>query len=279
MRKTFLAKRNTLLSVESLSWGALVLVCAIAALVLRLCAPNIFWILLSPAFRASDALATAQHTFIASFSDAAMLAKSNELLRNENSALVSENKTLLAKVLALSHITDTPQASGTGKGIIAGVMARPPVSPYDTLVVAGGLNAGVKSGMEVLGAGGVPLGIVGSLSADFSQVILFSSSGMNTAAWVGPDAAPLNLIGAGGGAFTATIARSANIVEGDTVFVPGPGLLPIGMVVRVDSDPSSPSVALRIQPLLNPFSITVVEMRATGDTAFTTLRTATSTLP
>jgi len=31
--------------------------------------------------------------------------------------------------------------------------------------------------------------------------------------------------------------------------------------VRIDSDPSSPSVTLYIQPALNPFSVTWVELR------------------
>ena len=37
-------------------------------------------------------------------------------------------------------------------GILAGVVARPPESPYDTLVLAAGKNAGVTLGMEVFGA-------------------------------------------------------------------------------------------------------------------------------
>ena len=73
----------------------------------------------------------------------------------------------------------------------------------------------------------------------------------------------------------ASIARSANVVVGDAVFAPGPGMLPFGSIVRVDNDPSSTSVILRIMPAINLFSVTWVELRDTGEKFFS----ATSTLP
>ena len=62
----------------------------------------------------------------------------------------------------------------------------------------------------------------------------------------------------------ASVARAANIAVGDVVSVPGPGELPVGSVVRVDSDPLSPAVTLRIMPAANLFSLAWVELRATG---------------
>ena len=58
-------------------------------------------------------------------------------------------------------------------GILAGVVARPPVSPYDTLVLAAGRVDGVEVGMEAFGAVGVPVGVVSSVLEDFSRVTLF----------------------------------------------------------------------------------------------------------
>ncbi|MEK7077197.1 MAG: hypothetical protein AAB967_03125, partial [Patescibacteria group bacterium] len=75
---------------------------------------------------------------------------------------------------------------------------------------------------------------------------------------------PLAINGAGGGAINASVPRSAGISVGDPVFAPGSGMLPIGTVVRVESDPSSPSVTLRIMPALNLFSIAWVVIRDTG---------------
>jgi cell shape-determining protein MreC len=200
-----------------------------------------------------------------SFGNAATLDSRNEQLMNENAALASENQTLFQKLANISALSGSQTVGkNVPTGILAGVVARPPESPYDTLVLAAGENEGVALGQEAFGAGGVPIGVVSSVLADFSRVTLFSAPGTNTVGWVGRTNLPLTIFGAGAGAMNATSARSAGIAVGDTVFVPGPGMLPIGTVTRIDSDPSSPSVTLRIQPALNLFSITWVLLRDTG---------------
>jgi len=255
MKKTFLAKRNALLSSAGISGGVYALACAFAVLLLRLLAPNFFWHIATPIFKSADALTAKSHSFFNSFGDTAKLALKNEQLANENATLASENQALLQKVKDTSELPS---------GILAGVVARPPESPYDTLILAAGKNAGVAVGMEAFGAGGVPLGVVSSVLADFSRVTLFSSPGTTIAGWVGRANLPLTIFGAGAGAMNATAARSAGIVVGDIVSGPGPGMLPIGTVVRVDSDPSSPSVTLRIQPARNLFSLSWVLLRDIG---------------
>ncbi|TSA44444.1 rod shape-determining protein MreC [bacterium] len=273
MKKTFLAKRNALLSSTNISWGAYALIVAILTLLLRLIAPNFFWTLFTPVFRASDSLSQASHAFFNSFGDTAKLALQNEKLTNENSALALQNQALLQKANSLSGL------ARESRGITAGVVARPPASPYDTLVLAGGSADGVTLGMEAFGDGGVPLGVITAVLADFSRVTLFSSSGMTLSGWVGRTNLPVTITGAGAGAMRASVARSAGITSGDIVFAPGPGQLPIGSVARVDSDPSSPSVTLRIMPALNLFSVAWVTLRDTGSALRGALSSTTPTLP
>ena len=272
MKRTFLAKRNALLSSAGLSWGAYALIFAVLVLLVRLLAPNLFWQAFTPAFNAADALAAKSHFFFSSFDDAATLSLRNEQLIHENAALANENQTLLEKARGIA-------ALGAAAGIRAGVVARPPESPYDTLVLAGGSADGIRKGMEAFGAGGVPLGIVSSVSASFSRVTLFSAPGVVTDGWVGHQGLPLTIAGAGAGAMNASLARSAPVSAGDTVFAPGPGMLPLGTVVRIDSDPSAPGVTLHIQSSLNLFSVTWVLLRDTGAAFVGALREATSTLP
>ncbi len=265
MKKTFLVKRNALLSSTSISWGASALALAILALLLRLLAPNFFWHIVTPVFRIADTLAAQSHLLLSSFGDAAALALQNEKLVNENTALSNENRTLLQKAASItalpgSHVTERNNTSG----ILAGVVARPPESPYDIFVLAAGEKAGVTSGMEVFGAGGVPIGFISSVSDDFSHAMLFSAPGIVTHGWIGPSHTPLTIQGFGAGVMSASLARSAGIVEGDTVFVPGPGALAMGRITRIDSDPLAPEVTLRIMPTLNLFSITWVVVRDTG---------------
>jgi len=265
MKRTFLSKRNALLSSSSVSCGAVALVFALVVLAVRILAPNFFWFAFAPVFKSADALSAQSHSFLQSFRDAAELALRNEQLMNENAALSSENQALSQKVASILALSDS-QTAGTNapEGIIAGVVARPPESPYDMLIVAAGKNEGVTLGMEAFGSGGVPVGIVSSVLSDFSRITLFSSPGTNTSGWVGNAHIPLTIYGAGAGTMNAVTARSAGIVVDDVVFAPGPGMLPVGVVTRIDSDLSSPSVTLRIQPARNLFSISWVVLRDTG---------------
>ncbi len=274
MKKTYLAKRNALLSPGNVSWGTLALACAILALLLRLLAPNIFWQLFTPAFRVGDSIALASRTFLNGFNDIAALAAKNEQLQSENAALASENQALIEKEAQLKALLPTSHAASD---VLAGVVARPPESPYDTLVVAAGSQDGIAPGYEAFGEGGVPLGVVSSVTSGFSRITLFSAPGAETHGWVGHNALPLTLLGAGAGAMTASLTRSARVAASDVVFVPGPGMLPIGSIARIESNPSSPGITLHIKSAVNPFSITWVLLRDTGAAVRDAFTAATST--
>jgi len=260
MKRTFLAKRNGLLSPTDVSWGVFALTLALVVLGVRLLAPNFFWYVFTPVFRSAETLSGKGRALFSGFENAATLAKENERLQEENTALTLENQALIKKEASTAGL------SLIKEGILAGVVARPPESPYDTLVLAAGAKAGVTLGQEAFGGGGVPLGVVSSVLPDFSRVTLFSTHDFVTSGWVGDTNLPISLQGAGAGAMSATVARAASIKVGDTVFVPGPGMLPIGKVARIDSDPSVPGVTLRIQSTLNLFSVAWVTLRDTGTT-------------
>lgn len=280
MKKTYLAKRNALLAIANYSWGAIALLFALLTLIVRLMAPNIFWSITSPVFRAADSIANVQHALISSFREKVGLVTANEQLMLQNDALENENRALMKKASSLSSLLGADgSSSARGAGILGEVVARPPESPYDTLVLAQGSNAGVSKGMEIFGPGGVPLGVVEAVTSDFSQAVLFSAHGMSVDGWVGEKNLAVTVLGTGGGVMTASLSRSAEVVIGDTVFVPGPGMLPVGVVTRIDSDASSPSVTLRITPALNLFSIGFVTIRATGIMNSTSFFAATSTRP
>lgn len=242
-----------------MSWGVGALAVALIIVLLRVLTPNFFWKVFTPVFRTADAVASGSHLFIASFGNTAALTVQNEKLMSENLALTAQNQSLSQKLADIGALA--PEKSD----ILAGVVTRPPESAYDTLVLSAGTHAGVAVGQEAFGPGGVPIGVISSASADFSRVMLFSAPGVATAGWVGKGI-PLTIQGVGGGALQATIARSAGVAVGDTVFVPGPGQLPIGKVARVDGDPSAPSVTLHIESVVNLFSVTWVLLRDTGAT-------------
>lgn len=263
MRRTSLAKRNALLSRQTLSPGLLATVFALLALLLRLTAPDAFYAAVAPMARLGDTLTSGSRTLVASFGDTARLAKRNEELEEQNRALLGANLGLTERLAALDSLVGAPES-----GMAAGVLMRPPQSPYDTLIVAAGREEGVVPGMEVFGQGGVPLGIVTLVARRSAQVTLFSAPGVTTGGWIGPKKLPLTLVGEGGGVLAAYLAKAADIAEGDVVYLPGPGALPAGRVARVDSDPSFSQVRLQIVPATNPFSLTWVVIRDIGTVDF-----------
>lgn len=234
----------------------LVLIFAIVVFALRFLLPGAFFALANPLFKTGTALTGSTGNVLASFASNAQLAHENRDLAAEVESLQNQNAALTARTQDLTKLL-----GGEGQsvpGITAGVLARPPLSPYDTLEVAAGSADGVTAGSPVFAQGGVPIGVVQSKTAHTALIALLSSPGKNTDAWIGANRIPITLMGVGGGAFIATIAKNAAITTGDGVYVSGPGAIPMGTVVKVDSDPSSPSVTLRIQPTVNIFSVTWV---------------------
>lgn len=264
MKKTFLARRNALFTFTGLSWGSGLLALACLALVVRALAPNFFWQVTTPAFTTSRLLGDTAHAFFARFNDAAGLTIKNDQLAKDNTTLVSENLRLQQQVTDLGALVDAHGSLRVANGIFAEVVARPPQSAYDTLVLAQGTRSGVTRGMEVFGPSNVPIGIIDTTSGDYARVTLFSAPKLTTQGWVGITHAPVMIVGGGGGLLSATLPRAANVVEGDTVFIGGPGMLPVGTVARVDGEATSPSVTLRITPLVNIFSLSAVLVRESG---------------
>lgn len=270
MRKTsFLAKRNALLSPGGISVGAFVLLLALLVCALRVLAPNTFMKFTAPLFRAGESVADSVYTLTSGFRSAAALSKANEALMEENAALSAENRTLAERIADFSDLATEADA-----GIIAGVVARPPESPYDSFILSAGAANGVTVGMEGFGKGGVPLGLITSVTADFSRLTLFSKSGIRENGWVGKSRIPLTLVGEGGGTFSAEVPRSALVSPGDVAFMAGPGAVPVGSVAKAGGSPSDPSVSLVITPAVNVFSTVWVTLRHTGKTEF-----ASSTAP
>lgn len=275
MKKTFLSQRNALLSPRGISPGMIAIAFVVVIVLVRLVFPDVLLRILHPVFAGGSGVTTAVRSFSAGFRDSAKLSYTNDQLADENTALVLQNRALTEQI---ADITKTLLTAPRTAGVLAGVVARPPIAAYDTLVVAAGSDTGVVEGMEAFGPGGTPLGIAKDVANSFTRITLFSAHGNSVAGWAGSSRVPLTLVGEGGGAFSAKVPKDANIHEGGAVYVPGPGAIPMGIVTRIDSDPSSPSATLRITPAANIFSITWVVLKDTG-VNFLTAPVATSTKP
>ncbi len=236
--KSFLSPQQSIFAIGA---GVIVLI----LIVLRLALPGVFTALVSPLWGMGSFFTGQAHLT----EDAATLEARVHALEAENEALRNEN-------LAL-----TENSSDETHGIAAGVVARPPLSPYDMLILGLGTDAGIYAGMQAFSKG-IPVGTVESVSEGSARVALYSSSGRQTEGWVGEARVPITLKGLGGGAFQADVPRESGVVEGDLVYIPGPGALPMGVVVTIESNASSPRSLVRIRPMANPFTMTSVSVAA-----------------
>ena len=250
-------RRNALITSGGAVAAGIVLIAAVAVFILHAVAPGAIRAEATPLWQAGNGTASAFEAFASIFGNSAALTAERDRLREDSLALAEENRTLRGQV---SDLTRLMASSTPAHRALAGVLARPPVAPYDTLIVGAGKNVGVKDGAFVYGPGDVPLGTVSHADAATSEVALFCAGGRSTDGWVGDARVPVTLIGKGAGAFEATLPRDSGVAVNAVVYVPGPGALPVGTVVKIDSDPSSPRDTIHIAPYANLFSLTWVSL-------------------
>jgi cell shape-determining protein MreC len=243
-------------------WGGLAVVILLFILLVRIAVPGIFIAVTSPVLGTGTSLTAGVGNVFSGFTAKEKLAEANSVLMEENLELKNENTVLSARTQDLTKLLGGTSATGlnTQDELLSGVLARPPESPYDTLTISSGAADGVTLNATVFAQGGIPIGSIKHVYTHSAQVSLYSTAGRSTDGWVGEGRTPLTITGAGSGAFTSSIPKTSAVSVGDSVYVPGPGAVPIGTIIRIDSDASSPTVTLQIQPLVNLFTITWVEV-------------------
>ena len=191
------------------------------------------------------------------------LPESADAVRLERDALLAENAALRNENLVLrAEHEDSVRVARRGGEVIAGVLVRPPVTPYDVLVVGAGAGSGIVEGAVAYGPGGIPVGSVTSVSTNRAHVTLYSATGQSHEGWIGENRIPSTIEGEGAGSFRARVSSDAQVNEGDAVYLPGPGGLPVGTVARMVVHPASPEATVYVRPLVNPFTITAVSIDA-----------------
>ncbi len=255
MKTQFSRRRNSLITRKSavasaLSVGLIVILILVARIF-----PSLPLAVARPGLSLGATLSFGTHSLSSYFGDRNALTADIDRLTERNLELENENRTLRGRLSDVSALASN--SSLDAHGVLAGVIARPPLSPYDTLVVGLADGRVAREGALVYGTGGVPIGAV-SRAGNIAQVELFSSAGKETQGWVGEKRQPIRLVGQSAGAFTATLPRDSNVAQYDVVYVPGPGAIAIGTVSSIDSDPASTDETIHIVPYVNIFSLTWV---------------------
>ncbi len=121
--------------------------------------------------------------------------------------------------------------------VLAGVVSRPPATPYDTLVIDAGTEEGVAVGDEVSAGGGVVVGTVSDAYEHSARVMLFSAPGSVYEALLvlsgsAGGTVPLTVEGQGGGSLRAQVPAGTAVAVGDAAVLPG---IAGGLSARVSS--------------------------------------------
>ncbi len=222
----------------------------------RLLAPGAFARVFAPIAYVSDSALAGFAAGAASLSDPAALARERDDALRYGATMEEQNRVLAARVKDLETLLGG--RTEPAKGTVAYVLARPPQSPYDTLVVDQGTDSGVGVGGLVTSAGGIPVGRIASVTRTSARVLLYSAPGLSTEAWAGEARTAFALMGAGGGAYEASAPRDAILNEGDLIYASLSGSIPIGAIRRIDTDPANPAKIVHVEPVTNPFSIASV---------------------
>ncbi len=236
--KTQFSRRTKALTPSTAIVLAVLLIVSIVFISLRVFAPSSLSAIVAPLWNMGSALSG---SFMLP-GDAARL----KMLESENESLRNENRLLKEGPAAEKGGTSAP------------VLSRPPMTPYDVLVLGVGTDTGVYDGMHVF-AHGVPIGVIEAAGRTSAKAALFSAAGHTTEAWAGENRVPLTLVGAGAGAFRADAPREAGILEGDIVYISS---VPAGVVALVETHPSAPRAVISVRPLANIFSLTEVNVFA-----------------
>ena len=143
----------------------------------------------------------------------------DELARAQ--AQLADRDLLAAENTELKKLLGRDEPAGTR--VLASVLARPPGTPYDTLVLDVGARHGVAVGDRVYAGGRVVMGEVTEVRDATSVVTLYSAPARELPALLlhAGRATPLTLAGQGAGSFVAQVPAGSAVAVGDTIILSG----------------------------------------------------------
>ncbi len=165
-------------------------------------------------------------------------------------ALVSENNDLRSKLFerdvklttleALekenTELKETLGRKGKATLIYTPVLLTPGFSPYDTFLVDGGKNVGIKVGDRVTIDGVIAVGAIDQVYPTSSVVKLYSTPGNEMTVRIEGVKMLAKAVGRGNGNFEIRLPRDIKVEEGKSVYVPNINREELGVVGAIEAD-------------------------------------------
>ncbi len=167
-------------------------------------------------------------------------------LVNRNTALEEEISSLKLKEVDYDLIAKENQDLKNQLGrktvsdrIASRILSKPPISPYDTLVIDTGSTEGVSLGDKVFSAENIIVGIVTNVTPHTSLVRLFSSGGEKQESILSRTGTSFVLVGNGGANLFVEVPKDTDVLWGDVFVYPGISASTIGTVYYIDTNSQS----------------------------------------
>jgi cell shape-determining protein MreC len=260
-------RRRKHIPARTLLFGVLILIVLGVISLMRVQLFSVAWRVGEPILNVRNSVAASFEGVFAQFTSNARLANENDLLR---AALASSSGMLLDRDLLFSELVDARARLGrhaTSTTVIAGVIARPPLVPYDTLILDAGTRDGVAKGDLVTAGGQALIGSVEEVYTTMARVVLFSAAGLAhdtlLVSSTGGSAVPLSVVGQGAGSFVGEVPAGTTVNTNDMAIFPGIAEGLIARVSAVDVPPGSSFKKVYLQFPVDIFSLRFVEVRIT----------------
>ncbi len=119
--------------------------------------------------------------------------------------------------------------------VLAAVLEKPFLSPYDTLIVDAGSADGIARGDKVLADdASTYIGYISDVFDNQSKITLYSSPGEKVEVLIGTNSVLKEALGAGSGNFTVEMPREADVKEGDSIVIPSISPNVFGVVEKIN---------------------------------------------
>ncbi len=123
--------------------------------------------------------------------------------------------------------------------ISAFVVARPPQTSFDTLLIDKGIESGVKIGDLILASNSVMIGKIVEVKKDSSIVLLNSSPSAYFAANISRNNEPIEIFGHGSANLYSKLPINVDIEVGDTIILNYGKVFSIGVVEKIENEETS----------------------------------------
>lgn len=201
---------------------------------------------LRPIFKVKNNIENWKESIINDFADKNFLSEENKSLRGiiqEMEAKIAVSENLEKENIALKSVF-SPEALDKlpreKKLILASVIYRPSLTPFDTLIIDSGSRDGIKEGMLVSAFGNVLLGYTEDVFPDISKIKLISSFGEEINVILESSQISAIALGRGAENLEITLPKSLEAKLGERIMTLGRQPLLVGFIERIERQTADP---------------------------------------